>query len=409
ALLTGVLAGLYPSFYLSAFRPVNVLKGQLSKGSKSPGLRNALVVFQFTTSIILIIGTFVVFRQTSYLLHKKVGFDKDQVVVIQGANTLGNQVASFRDELLRLPQVRNVSISDYLPVSKSDIKRNGNTFWKEGRKDIDDGVSGQMWVVDVNYLSTMGMKLSEGRNFISGLKSDSDRAIIINRAMANKLGLKNPIGKQITNGYRFDIVGVVEDFNFESMRDDVGPLCMKLGNSPSMMTVKVKTADMKTAVSSIGAVWKSFKPNQQLRYMFLDESFANMYADVQRMQQIFTSFSILAIIIACLGLFALSAFLAEQRSKEVSIRKVLGASVVQVTSLLSKDFLKLVLIAIVIATPIAAWGMHQWLKDYAYKTALSWWIFAGAGMLVVLIALVTISFQSIRAAIANPIKSLRSE
>jgi putative ABC transport system permease protein len=176
-----------------------------------------------------------------------------------------------------------------------------------------------------------------------------------------------------------------------------------------MVSVKVNTADMKGAVASIAAVWKSFMPNQQIRYSFLDESFANMYADVQRMQSIFSSFAVLAIIIACLGLFALSAFLAEQRSKEISIRKVLGASVTQVTSLLSKDFVKLVFIAIVIASPVAWWAMNKWLQDFAYRVPISWWIFLVAGVLVIFIALATISFQAIKAAIANPIKSLRSE
>lgn len=410
AVIVGVLAGLYPSFYLSAFKPVNVLKGQLSKGSKHPGLRNVLVVFQFTTSIILIIGTIVIFKQTSYILNRKIGFDKDQVVVVQGSNTLGKQVGSFKDELLKLPQVKSVSISDYLPVLKADSKRNGNTFWKEGRVKEESGEFGQMWVVDVDYLQTMGMKLAQGRNFSKGLSSDSQSAVIINQTMANKLGLKEPVGKRITNGGQvFNVIGVVGDFNFESMKDDIGPLCMRLGNSPSIVSVKVNTADMKKVVASIGAVWKNFMPNQQIRYSFLDESFANMYADVQRMQSIFSSFAVLAIIIACLGLFGLSAFLAEQRSKEISIRKVLGASVSQVTSLLSKDFVKLVLIAIVIASPVAWWAMNKWLQDFVYRTAISWWIFVAAGLLVVFIALATISFQAIKAAIANPIKSLRSE
>ena len=407
AIIVGVLAGLYPSFYLSAFKPVNVLKGQLSKGSKNPGLRNVLVVFQFTTSIILIIGTIVIFRQTSYILNRKIGFDKDQVIVIQGSNTLKKQVSSFKNELLKLPQVKGVSISDYLPVSGS--KRNGNTFWKEGKTKEEQGEFAQMWVIDNDYIQTMGMKIAAGRNFMKDLSSDSQSAVIINQTMARKLGLKDPVGKRITNGQVFNIIGVVEDFNFESMKDDIGGLCMRLGNSPSVVSVKVNTADMKTAVASIGAVWKSFMPNQQIRYSFLDESFANMYADVQRMQSIFTSFAVLAIIIACLGLFALSAFLAEQRSKEISIRKVLGASVTQVTSLLSKDFVKLVLIAIVIASPVAWWAMNKWLQDFAYRAPISWWIFLVAGVLVIFIALATISFQAIKAAIANPIKSLRSE
>ena len=410
AVIVGVLAGLYPSFYLSAFKPVNVLKGQLSKGSKNPGLRNVLVVFQFTTSIILIIGTIVIFKQTSYILNRKIGFDKDQVVVVQGSNTLGKQVSSFKNELLKLPQVKGVSISDYLPVVKADSKRNGNTFWKEGKVKEESGEFAQMWVIDADYIQTMGMKLVQGRNFSKGLSSDSQSAVIINQTMVNKLGLKDPVGKRITNGGEvFNVIGVVEDFNFQSMKDDIGGLCMRFGNSPSMVSVKVNTADMKKAVASIAAVWTSFMPNQQIRYSFLDESFANMYADVQRMQSIFSSFAVLAIIIACLGLFALSAFLAEQRSKEISIRKVLGASVTQVTSLLSKDFVKLVLIAIVIASPVAWWAMNKWLQDFAYRVPISWWIFLVAGALVIFIALATISFQAIKAAIANPIKRLRSE
>lgn len=406
AFIIGILSGLYPSFYLSAFRPVSVLKGQLSKGSKSSALRNVLVVFQFTTSIILIIGTIVIYQQTSYLLNKKIGFEKDQVIVIQGTNTLDKQVSAFKYELLRLQQVKSVSVSDFLPVNGT--KRNGNTFWNEGKIKEENGIFGQIWVVDDDYLQTMGIKLSEGRNFRKDMPTDS-QAVIINRTMANKLGIKNPLGKRITNGNSMNIIGVVEDFNFESMRDEIEPLCLVLGSSASMISVKVKTVHMKEALSSVTAVWKKFLPYQQIRYSFLDESFANMYADVQRMQRIFTSFAILAIIIACLGLFGLSAFMAEQRSKEISIRKVLGATVGQVTSMLSKEFVKLVLVAIVIASPIAWWAMNKWLQDFAYKISITWWMFALSGLLIVLIALITVSFQAIKAAIASPSKNLRND
>jgi putative ABC transport system permease protein len=411
ATIIGIIAGLYPSFYLSSFKPINVLKGQLSRGAKNSFLRNGLVVFQFTTSIILIIGTLVIYKQTHYILNTKVGFDKEQVMLIQGTSTLDNKTAmpAFKNELLNISQVKNVSISDYLPVSGT--KRDGNTFYKVGREKLDAGVGAQKWRVDCDYIKTMGMHIARGRNFSKDMASDS-AAIIINQTMAAKLGLKDPLGALITNGWGppFSVIGVIEDFNFETMRQNVGSLCFVLGdNSSSIVSVKMNGTDAKSTIASVAAVWKKFAPNQPIRYTFMDESFKNMYADVQRMGSIFTSFAVLAIIIACLGLFALSAFMAEQRNKEIGIRKVLGASVSSITTMLSKDFVKLVLIAFLIASPIAWWSMNKWLQDFAYQIPIGWWMFAVAGIIVVVIALVTISFQSIKAALMNPVKSLKSE
>ena len=409
AIIIGVVAGLYPAFYLSGFKPAQVLKGTLATGSKSSVLRNSLVVFQFTTSIILIISTFVIYNQMQYILNKRVGFDKDQVIVIQGTNTLGNSIKNFKTELSKLASVKSVSISDYLPIN--DGKRNGNTFFNEGRSKLDAGVGGQSWVIDDTYLKTMGMKLVEGRNFSYDMANDTVYAgsVIINQTMAKKLNLKKPIGARITNGAIFTVVGVVQDFHFESMHNEIAPLLFHLGISPSIVTVKVKTADMKNVLQSITATWKSFLPSQPIRYTFLDESFANMYADVQRMGHIFTTFAVLAIIIACLGLFALSSFMAEQRSREIGIRKVLGASVSGITTLLSVDFIKLVAIAIVIASPIAWWAMNKWLQGFAYRIGIQWWVFVLAAMVSIIIALVTVSFQSVKAALMNPVKSLKSE
>jgi len=406
AIVIGLIAGMYPAFYLSAFKPINVLKGQLSRGSRNAGLRGALVVFQFTTSLILLVGTLVIYRQMQFILNKKIGFDKDQVVMIQGTNTLNKQTASFKNELLKLQEVKNVSVSDFLPVSGS--KRNFNTFYREGKTKEESGVHAQIWVVDDSYIQTMGMQIIAGRNFSKVLPTDS-QAVIINKAMADQIGYKEPLGKVITNGGNYTIIGVVENFNYESMKQEIEPLCMFLGNSNSVISVKVNGADMKKVLASITNVWKSFLPNQTMRYNFLDESYANMYADVQRMGLIFTSFAVLAIVIACLGLFALAAFMAEQRSKEISIRKILGASISNVFALLTGNFLKLILISLLIAVPAGWFLMQKWLQDYTYRISITWDVFAISGLAVLMIALITICWQSIRAAVANPVKSLRME
>jgi putative ABC transport system permease protein len=408
AILVGVMAGLYPSFYLSAFKPIDVLKGQLSRGSKNSILRNGLVIFQFTTSIILIIGTLVIYKQTHFMLTKKVGFDKDQVLLIQGTNTLENKLEAFKDDLLKSSEIKTVSIGDYLPIAGS--KRDGNTFYKEGKMKEDIGVGSQKWQVDYDYLKTMGMHIVEGRYFSKEMAGDSE-AIVINQTMAQKLGLKNPIGQRIVNGWqKFTVIGVMEDFNFESMKQEVTPLSLVLSKyNSTIVSVKMSGADTKQVISYAATVWKGFSPNQAFRYTFLDENFANMYANVRRTGNIFTSFAVLAIIIACLGLFALSAFMAEQRNKEIGIRKVLGASVSGITAMLSKDFVKLVIISIIIASPIAYWAMTKWLQDFAYRIPISWWMVAVAGLSAIVIALLTISFQSIKAALMNPVKTLRTE
>ena len=407
AVVIGLLAGLYPSFYLSSFKPIQVLKGQVAKGSRHSSFRNALVIFQFTTSIILIISTIVIYNQMQFILNQKLGFDKEQVVLINGAHTLGNNVRNFKNELLDLPEVKHVSVSDYLPVAST--KRNGNQFWIAGKQIVEAPASGQFWLVDNDYLQTIGIRLVTGRNFSADIVSDSQR-VIINQTLARELNLKDPVGKQITNGNgTWEVIGVVEDFHFESLRQKVEGLCLQLGNSPSVVSVKISGGDMRKSIASITALWQSFAPGQPIRYDFLDERIKLMYADVDRMGKIFTSFTILTIIVACLGLFALSAFMAEQRSKEIGIRKVLGASIPGITALLSKDFLKLIVIAMVIASPIAWWAMSKWLEDFNYRTSIGWWIFIVAGLISLLIALITISFQSLKAATANPVKTLRNE
>ena len=253
------------------------------------------------------------------------------------------------------------------------------------------------------------MKIVKGRNFSIDMATDS-KAAVINQTLAKQLGLTDPIGKKIMNGNEiFTVIGIVEDFNFESLKREIHGMCMVLGNSPNIISVKVNTSDMSSTIHSVTSVWNRFSPNQPVRFTFLDENFAWMYADVLRMGRIFSTFALLAVIIACLGLFALSSFMIVQRTKEIGIRKVLGASISSVVSILSKDFLMLVAVSNIIAWPVAYYFMNKWLQDFAYRIQISWWMFVLAGSLTLLIALVTVSWQAIKVATANPVEALRYE
>ena len=407
AVFIGILAGIYPAFYLSRFKPTQVLKGGLSRGSKNSKLRSTLVIFQFIASVLLIVSTITIYRQVQFILQKDMGFKKEEVLLIKGTNTLDRQLPAFKNELLKLSDVEQVSVGDYLPLEGT--KRNSNTFWKEGRVEQDPPVGSQIWRVDHDYIKTLGMDVIAGRDFTIEMSTDS-QAVIINQRMAQELGLQNPLGERITNGGNtWEVVGVVQDFNYQSVKEVIRPLCLVLGNSPSIISVKVKTENMQALTEAITSVWKQFLPSQAIRFSFLDESLARMYDDILRMVRIFLSFSILAILIACLGLFALSAFMVEQRRKEISIRLVFGASLGQIFRLLTQDYLILILISIVVATPLAWYLMQRWLEDYTYQIQIGWDVFLVAGLIVIFISTLTVSYQSIQASLVNPVKNLRSE
>jgi putative ABC transport system permease protein len=410
--IVGGLAGTYPAFFLSSFQPIKVLKGKLSSGKKKNTLRNFLVVFQFATSMILIVGTIVIYKQLNHIQNSNIGFNKEQVLVVSNSGLSRETRQSLKNEIKQLAEVKSASFAGYLPVGSSS--RSDTTFSTESVMTESNGFNMQYWNIDYEYLETIGMEMKSGRNFSREFGSDST-GIILNETAVKLAGYQNPIGKKLytTDGNNnlkvSTIIGVVKNFNFASLRENVGGLSFKLGNNSWETAYRFNTTDISGLLSTIENKYKAAAPGMPFKYEFLDQAFDDMYRQERRVGTVALSFALLAIIIACLGLFGLATYIAEQRTKEIGIRKVLGASVTNIVKMLSTDFVKLVMLAFIIATPIAWWFMNKWLQDFAFRIDLNWLTFVVTGFVALVVALITLSFQAIRAAIANPVNALRSE
>ena len=411
--VTGVISGSYPALFMSTLKPIVVLKGLLKFKSGATYFRKGLVVFQFALSIFLILGMIIIYRQISYINNKNLGFAKEDLLYMPLEGGLQKTFFAFKDELLKQPGIKNISSAQSSPLEVGSSTQ--GVRWPG--KDTTKLILFSNNPITYDYVKTMGIELLAGRDFDPSYSLDTMN-YLVNEAAARKIGYKDPVGKELTMwGDKGTIIGLMKDFHHNSLHVPIEPLILRLykgswvkeGGYWGNVIIRTEKGQSKQALASMEKVFKKFSPGFPFKYYFTDDEIEKNYKAEYTVSKLSRYFAFLAIFISCLGLFGLVTFTAEQKTKEIGIRKVLGASVTGIVRMLSKDFLKLVLLAAVIAFPVAWWLMHKWLMDFEYRIEIGWWVFVVAGIVALLIALLTISFQSIKAAIANPVKSLRTE
>ncbi len=405
-LITGIIAGSYPALYLSGFRPALVLKGKVNTSAGESWIRKGLVVFQFTVSVILIVSVLVVYRQMKLIQTTNLGYNKDNIIHFTNEGKLKDNLSTFISEIKNIPGVVNASDAsgDFLGHASHS---GGGINWEGKNPNL--GIEYYGVGVDYDFIETMGLQMADGRPFSKAFGSDSSK-VIFNESAIAAMGIKNPIGKTVSLwGHKKEIIGVVKDYHFESLYKKIGPAFLECFQNNSNVLVKIKAGTERETIARVENLYKKFNTGLPLEYNFLDNDYQKLYSSEQRVAVLSRYFAGLAIIISCLGLFGLATFTAQKRQKEIGIRKVAGATVSNVAIMLSKDFLKLIFIAALIAFPLAWWALNQWLQNFAYRIRISSDVFLITGISIILITLLTISFQAIKAAIANPVKSLRTE
>lgn len=400
----GLIAGSYPAFYLTAFSPADVMSGKIRKGARSSGFRSTLVVGQFFISIALIACTLLVNRQLQFMQNKNLGINKEHSVVLTNTSRLENNQNAFRDELMSDTRVLSASYSNFTIPGTNNV-----TVFQRPETDLDYMMA--LYYADHQHKDALGFEMAEGRYFDRDFPTDST-AIVINEAAVTEMGLDDPVGKEIIypdDNRTYKVIGVMKDFNFESLRDEIMPLAIMLTDTSNEMIVRFQSEDPRQAVNLIETTWDKYSNGEPVDYTFLDDDFDRLFRQEQRMGRVFMTFTIIAIIIACLGLLGLSAYMAERRTHEIGVRKVLGASVSSILGLLSIEFLKLIGIAFLLAIPVSWYFIHNWLQDFAYRIDVNPMIFVVTAGATLFIVLMTISWQTLKAALMNPVKSIRSE